>query len=110
MFQLPANETDKSVWLPVTDSGHDRIKFSECEIFIDPENRSSGVQPCVDGYEFIVNDNEWNIVAEVSTIFCGTQPIVLKFSLFKMVSKTNTNCQQSYAILLWQPNRRHVCP
>ena len=65
MLQLPPNETEKSIWLPVTDSGHDRIKYSECEIFIDPDNHSSGVQPCVDGYEYTVDGNEWNIVAEV---------------------------------------------
>ncbi len=34
-------------------------------MFIDPNNRSLGTQSCVHGYTYLVQDNEWNIIAEV---------------------------------------------
>jgi hypothetical protein len=34
-------------------------------MFIDPSNRSLGTQSCLHGYTYLVQDNEWNIIAEV---------------------------------------------
>ena len=35
-------------------------------MFIDPSNQSLGTQACVHGYNFMIEENEWNIIAEVT--------------------------------------------
>ena len=34
-------------------------------MYIDPSNQSLGTQDCVHGYNFMIEENEWNIIAEV---------------------------------------------
>ena len=39
--------------------------YATCEMYKNPQNHSLGTQPCVDGYEFHMDNNEWNIISEV---------------------------------------------
>ena len=69
LFQLPNNETDISLWLPLIESSNpNRSKYSECEIYIDPSNQSLGTQSCIFGYQYAASENEWNIVTEVKIL------------------------------------------
>ncbi len=62
---------NKSLLLPHSDNpaANGGILFEQCEMFEDAEDHSRGTQPCVHGYEFHFQDKEWNIVAEVSSIY-----------------------------------------
>ena len=68
-MQVPEN-ADKDMWLPRlnNDSASSRPRepsYSKCEMYKDPGNHSLGLQPCLDGYEFHMEDNEWNVISEV---------------------------------------------
>ena len=75
-FQVP-DDANKSLWLPKTDNGSmysTAVKklqtsgsstYATCEMYKDPKNHSLGTQPCVDGYEFHMDSNEWNVISEV---------------------------------------------
>ena len=75
-FQVP-DDANKSLWLPKTDNGSmyssavkkvetsSSTTYATCEMYKNPQNHSLGTQPCVDGYEFHMDNNEWNIISEV---------------------------------------------
>ena len=77
-FQVP-DDANKSLWLPKTDNGSmystavkklqetsgSDTTYATCEMYKNPQNHSLGTQPCVDGYEFHMDNNEWNIISEV---------------------------------------------
>ena len=71
------DDANKSLWLPKTDNGSSilavkkRDTYATCEMYKDPKNHSLGTQPCVDGYEFHMDSNEWNVISEVK-IACLT--------------------------------------
>lgn len=53
---------NKSHFFPLNDNGDG---LSQCLMFKDFDNHTLGTQPCLDGYEFAMeNTKEWNVVAE----------------------------------------------
>ena len=58
-LQVPVNGS-RDDWLPKSGES-----YSQCQMYVEAENRSRGVQDCVNGYEFhFDNANEWNVVSE----------------------------------------------
>lgn len=62
---MPEN-ADKSLWLPVKDGSNG--SYAQCQMYKDPNNHSLGTQACIDGYEFHMEDNEWNVISEVVSL------------------------------------------
>jgi hypothetical protein len=72
-------DADKSLWLPPfsssSEAGNGNLsttasrlrlpQYAQCEMYKDPTNHSLGTQACVDGYEFHMDGNEWNVISEV---------------------------------------------
>ncbi|XP_064092671.1 uncharacterized protein LOC135205685 [Macrobrachium nipponense] len=44
--------------------GKQRVGYSRCEMYIDPQMHRKGTKACVHGYMFRLRDAEWSIVAE----------------------------------------------
>lgn len=61
---MPEN-ADKSLWLPPS-SSLENGSYAQCQMYKDPYNHSNGTQACVDGYEFHMEGNEWNVISEVN--------------------------------------------
>ena len=76
LLQVP-DDSDKNHWLPILRNGStsSAVKkepiYATCEMYKDPKNHSLGTQACVDGYEFHMDNNEWNVISEVK-IACLT--------------------------------------
>jgi len=81
-------KADKSLWLPPQDNSSspaNSTNYAQCQMYKDPNDHSLGTQACVDGYEFHMEGNEWNVISEwglvcdrefvgpliTTTYFCG---------------------------------------
>jgi len=68
IWQIPdAVGNDTSLYLPPAgaNSSSKHHPFSQCQMYKEPGDPDAGLNACVHGYEFHVEDGEWNIVAEV---------------------------------------------
>ena len=65
---MPEN-ADKSLWLPPrhqSGSSVNSTTYAQCQMYKDPYDHSLGTEACVEGYEFHMEGNEWNVISEVS--------------------------------------------
>ena len=68
-WQGNGTESDPTGWTtgakPNQGSVYNQVRYSSCEMYIDSQDLSKGTKPCVYGYMFSLQKNEWSISAEV---------------------------------------------
>lgn len=86
---LKAFNVHKNEWFPVLDhsvaqydhtgrslmqqllsvrSNHTSVQFDQCNVYLDPVHHWKGTQPCTNGWEFWLPNNEHNLVTEFSLV------------------------------------------